>query len=457
MQSQTDDDNDNGVGGGAGGDPSSTFSPLSSNSHNNASATAHSLLTTKPSTMSKNQRKKQARYEKSIAIKRQRKQQTKEVKRLKAIKEGRDLVAERTCQLHNEAVGIGKAKRDAKWQSLFTQRGGGSSKSFRVCLDCSFESQMTDKECNSLALQIRYVYAVNRRSTHPVHVDICGLGGRKQQQQHGRSSGSKTRAQLENVDGFPDRWKDRAFHCHDDDVEVLYSNFIRCDDDDDDDAKKKTEEVDDDRGSNNNNDAAHNDFDDTTTGKNEHDGCEEENSLTVVAFNDTTDANNVNDDDTTVKSSGKLLSQQLPPNHKFVYLTGDSPHTLTTLNDNTTYIIGGIVDRNRLKLATLHRAEYINTQLPQLNVMTARLPLEEYLDFKGSTRILTCNHVFEILLHYRANGYTDWRTAIMAVLPCRKDVEEKKTQNARWSPKEDDEDNNEEEESEEDKLTNNDE
>jgi tRNA (guanine9-N1)-methyltransferase len=421
--------------------------PLSSN--NNGVAATDSPPTTKPSTMSKSQRKKQARYEKSIAIKRQRKEQIKEVKRLKALKEGRDLIAERNCQLHNEAMGVGKAKRDAKWQSLFTQRG---SKSFRVCLDCSFESLMTDKECNSLALQIRYVYAVNRRSTHPVHVDICGLG--RKQHDVSSSSSSKTRAQLENVDGFPDRWKDRAFHCHDDDVEVLYSNFIRCNDDDDDDAKKKTEEVDKDRSSNNNDDD-HNDFDDTTTGKNGHDGRDEEKSSTVVAKNDTPkNANNVNDDTTTVKSSGKLLSQ-LPPNHKFVYLTGDSPHTLTTLNDNTTYIIGGIVDRNRLKLATLHRAEYINNQLPQLNVTTARLPLEEYLDFKGSTRILTCNHVFEILLHYRANGYTDWRTAIMAVLPCRKDVEEKKTQNAKWSPKEDDEDNNEEEESEEDKLTNN--
>ena len=167
-----------------------------------------------------------------------------------------------------------------------------------------------------------------------------------------------------------------------------------------------------------------------------------------------TDIFHVNDDDTTViKTSGRSLSQQLPSNHKFVYLTGDSPNTLTTLNDNTTYIIGGIVDRNRLKLATLHRAEYINNQLPQLNVTTARLPLEEYLDFKGSTRILTCNHVFEILLHYRANGYTDWRTAIMAVLPCRKDVEEKKTQNARWSPKEDDDDKDEDER-EEIELTN---
>jgi hypothetical protein len=31
------------------------------------------------------------------------------------------------------------------------------------------------------------------------------------------------------------------------------------------------------------------------------------------------------------------------------------------------------------------------------------------------------------LQRYRENGYDDWKKAIMAVLPCRKDVEEKKT------------------------------
>lgn len=432
---QTDGKNNGVVGeGGVGEDPSSSsFSqaaaaPFSSNIIDDDAATDPPPT---PSILSKNQRKKQARYEKSIAIKRRKKEQTKEVKRLKAMKEGRDLVAERACQLNNEAAGIGKAKRDAKWQSLFTRHGSRNG-SFRICFDCSFESQMTEKECNSLALQIRYVYAVNRRSSHPVRVDVCGLGREK--------SNNKTRAQLENVDGFPDRWKDRAFLCHEDDIEMVYSNFYRCDD-----AKTSEEE----KGgvTRDSNDDSQNVFDDTI-GKNGDDGREK--SLKISA-NGYAIADNIQHHDDTIKSSGKSLSQ-LPPNHKFVYLTGDSSNTLTTLNDNTTYIIGGIVDRNRLKLAALHRAEHINAHLPHLNVTTARLPLEEYLDFKGSTRILTCNHVFEILLHYRENGCTDWRTAIMAVLPCRKDVKEKKTQTyAQWSSKDDDEDGEEEEDEREDK------
>lgn len=46
-----------------------------------------------------------------------------------------------------------------------------------------------------------------------------------------------------------------------------------------------------------------------------------------------------------------------PPKEKLVYLTSDSPHTLTAWDRSATYIIGGIVDRNRLKGATMRKAE----------------------------------------------------------------------------------------------------
>jgi tRNA (guanine9-N1)-methyltransferase len=44
---------------------------------------------------------------------------------------------------------------------------------------------------------------------------------------------------------------------------------------------------------------------------------------------------------------------------KLVYLTSDAEHTLETLDDNTAYIIGGIVDRNRLKGVTYNKANNI--------------------------------------------------------------------------------------------------
>jgi tRNA (guanine9-N1)-methyltransferase len=94
-----------------------------------------------------------------------------------------------------------------------------------------------------------------------------------------------------------------------------------------------------------------------------------------------------------------------------VYLTNDSEHTLTDLDDKKIYVIGGIVDRNRLKWAAFERAS-------SLGVATARLPLEEHLKMQV-TRVLTCNHVFDILLKYREHGQ-DWKKALNEVLPLRK-------------------------------------
>lgn len=98
---------------------------------------------------------------------------------------------------------------------------------------------------------------------------------------------------------------------------------------------------------------------------------------------------------------------------RLVYLTSDSPNALQDLDDEKIYVIGGIVDRNRLKRATITRAE-------QLGIATAKLPITDHLQL-FSTKVLTCNHVFDILLKYRDCG-KDWKKAMLEVLPERKDV-----------------------------------
>ena len=98
---------------------------------------------------------------------------------------------------------------------------------------------------------------------------------------------------------------------------------------------------------------------------------------------------------------------------KLVYLTSDSDTVLEHLDDSKIYIIGGIVDRNRLKRAAISRAETFG--LP-----TAKLPITDYFKLV-TTKVLTCNHVFEILIKYRELG-NDWKKAMLDVLPVRKDI-----------------------------------
>lgn len=319
--------------------------------------------------LSKKALKKRKRWEKALEIKKRRKEQSKEIRRIKAQNEGRDLDAERALQKQNEMEGKGWERREQLWRDRCDK--GNIDESFRVCFDCNFEDQMTWKEVNSLSLQLKYAYAMNRKSPMPLHVHVTGL-----------KSGCDTRTHLEKVDGFPGRWVGRAYHVHEGSLEDVFgsalSNVVTSKDEDD---------------------------------KDKQDGDE--------AKSEGKEDSNSSED-----GSSQQAQPKLRPNHQLVYLTGDSENTLSTLDDNTTYIIGGIVDRNRLKRAAIERAESIgsNSKLP---IKTARLPLDEHFDFKGSTRVLTCNHVFEILLKYRENGYKDWGGAVKSVLPERKDVQEK--------------------------------
>ena len=97
---------------------------------------------------------------------------------------------------------------------------------------------------------------------------------------------------------------------------------------------------------------------------------------------------------------------------ELVYLSSDATDTLTELDPNCAYIIGGIVDRNSMKGATFRKAT-------QQGIRTAKLPLKEYCSM-SSTPVLTVNHVFEILIRYRELG--SWTEAFSKVLPQRKGV-----------------------------------
>lgn len=281
----------------------------------NIAADAINTSTDTQPSLSKKQMKKRKRYQKLMDIKKRKKQQAKERRHAKAVAEGRDLEEERRLQLEREKSGEGKKRREEEWN----KRMESAKTSFRVCIDCGFESLMTFKEINSLANQIRYCYAANKRSNNPVYISVSSLN----------ESGTAFQ-QLSKVEGFPDQWKPRGFSCSSESLEKMH------------------------------------------------------------------DIKNL------------------------VYLTSDSENTLEHLDDSKTYVIGGIVDRNRLKGTTIEKANEIGME-------TAKLPIDEHLKLVA-TKVLTVNHVFEILLKYRELG-NDWKKALMEVLPQRKDITEVEREN----------------------------
>ena len=94
---------------------------------------------------------------------------------------------------------------------------------------------------------------------------------------------------------------------------------------------------------------------------------------------------------------------------KILYLTPDSETVLESIDDDYTYIIGGIVDKNRFKGKTFEAAN-------SMSIKSARLPVPEYIDLKTSP-VLTIYHVVEIMLKYKECN--DWKKALESFVPKR--------------------------------------
>lgn len=93
-----------------------------------------------------------------------------------------------------------------------------------------------------------------------------------------------------------------------------------------------------------------------------------------------------------------------------IYLSADSDETLDKLEPYTSYVIGGLVDRNREKNLCQKRAV-------EKGVRTAKLPIGEYMQM-ASRKVLATNHVVEIMSKWLETG--DWGKAFAEVIPKRK-------------------------------------
>ncbi|KAI9296387.1 hypothetical protein K502DRAFT_177008 [Neoconidiobolus thromboides FSU 785] len=117
------------------------------------------------------------------------------------------------------------------------------------------------------------------------------------------------------------------------------------------------------------------------------------------------DSKNWKDVTLTENHFGNLINKE-----DTIYLTADAEDTISELDITKTYIIGGIVDKNRHKFLTLNKAK-------ELGIKSAKLPIGDYIKI-ASRKVLAVNHVFEILLQYL--NIKDWEQAFLKVIPQRR-------------------------------------
>uniref|UniRef100_A0A3P9N5H8 tRNA methyltransferase 10 homolog B n=1 Tax=Poecilia reticulata TaxID=8081 RepID=A0A3P9N5H8_POERE len=104
------------------------------------------------------------------------------------------------------------------------------------------------------------------------------------------------------------------------------------------------------------------------------------------------------------------------PSEAVVYLTPDAQEALQTVDADTVYVLGGLVDESIQKKLSLSRAA-------ELSVRTARLPVDECMVKKNNaknfhSKILAVNQVFDILLMFSETG--SWTQALQTWFPAGK-------------------------------------
>ncbi|ORY58805.1 guanine-1-methyltransferase-domain-containing protein [Pseudomassariella vexata] len=230
-----------------------------------------------------------------------------------------------------------------------------------IIIDCQYESYMTEKEMISLSSQVTRCYSDNRSAQFPVHLYISSYGG-----------AMKSRHETV-LHGQVNKWKG---------IHFVQPDFVET--------ARQVQGV--------------------MSGQNG-------GKITEVlqAGEDRTNAVSLAKPDPSNKKykKGLLPMPELEPDDvdkSIVYLTADSPYILEHLEPNVSYVVGGIIDRNREKGLCYKVAR-------ERNVRTAKLPIGEYMVLQDR-HVLATNHVVEIMLRWLELG--DWGEAFMKVIPQRK-------------------------------------
>ena len=260
-----------------------------------------------------------------------------------------------------------RAELNQEKRAEYLQR---SAANFSVIVDCAWKDHLVGRPLISLAQQILFCYGVNRRATSPCNLYVTGISASLREQ--------LDKSCMVNWIGVYPFQEDYI------DLPLFFAGVARDDGSSSSSTCSSSSSV--------------GDGGDVT--------CDGRSTASGTAA-----PSKGNEKEAPSASGTDSVSINRTRPRRLVYLTSDAEETLETLDTDTAYIIGGIVDRNSLKGATFAKASV-------QGVRTAKLPIKENMEMAAS-HVLTVNHVFEILLHFSANG-GNWREAIARALPQRK-------------------------------------
>lgn len=177
--------------------------------------------------------------------------------------------------------------------------------------------------------------------------------------------------------------------------------------------------------------------------------CEYDLPLTISSFNknlkkrfDKSVETYVNWNGVEFKENSTLKEMLGEDLSDYVYLTADTDEVVLELESGKTYIIGGIVDKNRHKRLCVNKAK-------EMGLKVGKLPIDKYIEVNGR-QVLATSHVYELCCKWFELDKS-WEGAFNAVLPPRKvkkkseDIEEENEEEIDGENEEENEEENEDE------------
>ncbi|CAE7211117.1 unnamed protein product [Rhizoctonia solani] len=354
-------------------------------------------------TLSKSAQKRLAKAERFAQLKLERRAREKEQK-----------VAKRKEREERIAAGEEPGPSDAKKRKVSR---GGPVRPFnaRIVIDLGFDEKMTEKEVGSLCSQLAYTYASHRRTKTPFgSLLFTGLQGRSRKQLDGTNDASYRRWKYtewweEDIDGL---WSPpqtatqgpsaQSPEAGEEPVQASITQPVQAP------------------------------GPELATASDPTPVATSEPGATGPEVGSPTAPSVPHKQRRAPKPDPTPQVRSACPRESVVYLSADAEDEILELKEGETYVIGGIVDRNRYKNLCANKAR-------DLNVRSARLPIGRYLADMPTRKVLTVNQVFDILVHWVTTR--NWEEAMQKVMPKRKfNANGKKGKRSQAQPGDDDSD-----------------